>query len=359
MITWPQSLPQVPLDSGYSSQRVGGYVAQNMDDGPPYQRPTGMSYAVVTPSYLLTTQQMNVLEDFYRFDLANGTQRFMWPNPLGNSEIATPTTFATEATGTDTYTLTDGVNPVKNPIITSIHQTDWQGRQLLYPTPRTNLLIHSNFEGGIGFATFSGNVNAASGLVWPGAITTGAAFTSNSAVSYLYNPGPSSGPVNMTFSVIIKMDDGGAPVIKDSNSDSDFMLVLNSGAYAASNIQALDGGIYRCSAAISVSTMQNNFGVVKYSTNSARTFVVSAYDLKVSSVLTSYIPTTSTPVTLTDYTLSDNQITLAQVSDGATLDWTGTYGNHVVQLDQSQGGLKVSSASAGYWDVSLSLMVLS
>lgn len=87
MVTWPTTLPQKPLADGYTSKRVGGYIQQQMDDGPPYQRPTGTSYEVVTCTYMLTWAQKAILDAFYQTDIANGTQRFTWPHPVSEANV--------------------------------------------------------------------------------------------------------------------------------------------------------------------------------------------------------------------------------------------------------------------------------
>lgn len=218
------------------------------------------------------------------------------------------------------------VSSAKLKRVDAIHRTDWQGRQLLYPTARTNVMTQSEFPNGlVDTSTHGGNASAASGLAWNGGITTGIAFTSNSASSYAYkNSTLGSTPATVTFSCVIKMDDGGVPVISGITTTGDCSFVLNNAPQSADTIIPLAGGLYRCSRTIAYTGSNAYVGVVKYTTQSARTFVVSAYDLKVAPALSSYIKTGTTAATVTDYTLSGSTVNFGQVpASGAVCDWTG------------------------------------
>lgn len=82
MPTWPGSLPQYPLQDGYSAAEPNGLLASAMDQGPPKVR--RRFSAAVTPvqcSWKLTDAQKATLKAFVKTDLAGGALTFTWPNP--------------------------------------------------------------------------------------------------------------------------------------------------------------------------------------------------------------------------------------------------------------------------------------
>jgi hypothetical protein len=129
---------------------------------------------------------------------------------------------------------------------------------------------------------------------------TGVAFGHDGAtVSYVYKLGVATSST-VTFSVFVRMDDGEAPSFGSSsatNSSNDFVIVL--GALVASpltySVEDYGNGMYRVSVTATSGTASANTGILKYNTNSSRTFKVSGYQIENSaSFPTSYIPTTST-----------------------------------------------------------------
>lgn len=214
--------------------------------------------------------------------------------------------------------------------VTAMHRTDWQGRQLLYPTARTNLLTQSECVNGLSdLHPQAGNISTATALAWPGGITTGIAFGGGAVSSYAYKQAAYAPSTVYTASFIIKMDDGGPPVVGINSNSGDFGVVIASVVTTEpSSITPLGDGLYRVSmTAITTSGAPGgNTGIVKYAAQSARTFVVSGYQLEQADDATSYIATTTVTRTVTDYTYTaDGQVTLGQVpSTGAVLDWDGT-----------------------------------
>jgi hypothetical protein len=132
---------------------------------------------------------------------------------------------------------------------------------------------------------------------------TGVAFGHDGAtVSYVYKIGVATSST-VTFSVFVRMDDGGAPSFGSSgatNSSNDFVIVL--GALVASpltySVEDYGNGMYRVSVTATSGTASANTGILKYNTNSSRTFKVSGYQVENSaSFPTSYIPTTGSSQT--------------------------------------------------------------
>jgi hypothetical protein len=74
------------------------------------------------------------------------------------------------------------------------------------------------------------------------------------------------------------MDDGSAPRTASQNATDDFRLVVNGASYQAVSLLALGDGFYRLSSAPMLITAAN-IGIVKYATNSAKSFTATAYSL--------------------------------------------------------------------------------
>lgn len=96
------------------------------------------------------------------------------------------------------------------------------------------------------------------------------------------------------LSVIVRMDDGNAPVFNSpgaADPGNDFVLVVKGDATSPQQytVTALGGGLYRvaCAYTANVSVL-GNWGVVKYAGNSTRGFKVTAYQLERSPTLTAY-----------------------------------------------------------------------
>lgn len=218
----------------------------------------------------------------------------------------------------------DGANRVfshyagPNSPVLAVYRTDWQGRRKLYATPRTNLITDSGFltTAGSGAATpasFTGVTGTTKGLHLPAG-----------AASYSYFSLDKIGG-DATFSVFLRMDDGGAPVPGNGPyAGYDFIMRVwgGSGSGAALStlvVTDLGGGLYKCSVKAAAVAVGSLTGVYKYATNSARGLTITGYQLEIDTSGV-YIPTETDPVTITDYTLdADNRITLAVAPPKGTL----------------------------------------
>lgn len=118
------------------------------------------------------------------------------------------------------------------------------------------------------------------------------------AASYAYKQYASfSASVAYTLSVIVKMDDGNAPSFSNvggsASANNSLALVIRGNATTPSLniVDNLGGGLFRISATDATSAVGvANIGVVKYTTNDARTFKVTGYKLEVGSTATAYTP---------------------------------------------------------------------
>lgn len=208
--------------------------------------------------------------------------------------------------------------------VQALHRTDWQGRQLLSPTLRTNLIPDSGFlttagSGAATSASFAGVPGTTKGLHLPGGI-----------VGYSYFLQAKIEGV-ATFSVFVRMDDGAAPVPGNSGlAGYDFSIRIWGGASAGIAMSTLvvtnlGGGLYKCLVKASDVSTGTLTGVYKFASNSARGLTITGYQLEIDTSGV-YIPTTESAGAVTDYAVSsDGVVTMGEVPvTGAVLDWDGT-----------------------------------
>jgi hypothetical protein len=149
---------------------------------------------------------------------------------------------------------------------------------------RRNLFTGSEFARGLTDAPVSGDVTATafSGL----SMGTGIAFGTAGVTAYAYksNFTPDAGRL-YGFSAYVRMDDGNAPAFGSATKEdasNDFAIIVGNGAVSplTYSIENMGGGLYRVSSAQAAFAAHTNNGIVKYNTNSARTFKVSGYQIE-------------------------------------------------------------------------------
>ena len=200
----------------------------------------------------------------------------------------------------------------------NIYRTDWQGRQLLYPTPRTNYRKYSNnFLDSSYSVTNSAvtanavlgpdSVNNASAWIPVASAPTGAYQTllqvytsiSNKVVWFLKADGITK--YDVTF--------GNGDYSKLDLSAGTFVVAQN----FSGSIEALSGGWYRLNyetayvGPTGAALCLNSLSEATTGSNGCYVFEFGEYDTE--GVL---IPTSGSPVTLTDYTLTGTTVNLAQ-----------------------------------------------
>lgn len=166
---------------------------------------------------------------------------------------------------------------------------------------RTNLLTYSEFPNGVTDApTRGGSVTGTSLPSWLGHFTTGLAFPSG-ITSFAYKNQSYVAGQKYVLSFFLAMDDGGVPVGGVNNASYDFGVVMNNTLIPAASITAthLGGGVYRVSALHTAVDGSSNTGVIKYSTQTARPFKVTGYQLEQAATAGPYIPTQASQVTRT------------------------------------------------------------
>lgn len=161
---------------------------------------------------------------------------------------------------------------------------------------RSNLLTYSGIETGVAGMT-AANVSDAS-IAWLGALSAGISFGDNTTTRFAYRVNflNQIGVVYM-LSVFVRMDDGGVPVFGGTGPTNDGGLVIGGQIVTSVTAQHVGGGIYRLSGSRSHTEINSANGVIKYTSNSARGFKVSGYQLEAASTVSPYIPTTTVAVT--------------------------------------------------------------
>lgn len=88
MNNWPTDLPSSPLLEGYKEQPVDSRLVSLTDSGYSKIRNRFMAVPInVTENYLLTKAQRNILLNFYKNFLGNGTSIFIKKNPITETDL--------------------------------------------------------------------------------------------------------------------------------------------------------------------------------------------------------------------------------------------------------------------------------
>lgn len=275
-----------------------------------------------------------------------------------------PTTSAI-ATATPAYypAAGDGFEPVfdldyTQPSQPQIFVSDWEGNQLQYPTPRTNLLIRSqeldNAAWTHPFASVTPNADTA-----PDGTLTADKITPDTSNNTHYNAqSPATAPfTTYTKSVFAKAAGYNWLGIQTKTADGVFHLALfdlSTGSLGAttlstSTITRAPNGYYRCTMTYTSGAGAGAANDAFFASNLANfsAFVgdgtsgiyLWGAQTEVGAVASSYIPTTSATVTVTDYTLSTTGLVTFAVAPlaGAAITWSGSYFWRVrFDMDQSE-----------------------
>jgi len=85
--TWPASLPQKPLISGFSQSPQDNRVSFRPDVGPPIERRRAtvrmQLYKMQFPP--MTATQLATFEAWFHDDLADGSLHFLWADPVSGT----------------------------------------------------------------------------------------------------------------------------------------------------------------------------------------------------------------------------------------------------------------------------------
>lgn len=245
-------------------------------------------------------------------------------------------------------------NPVSTPNVTAIHRTDWQGRQLLYPTARTNWLTRSQSLTNAAWTTVNATVVAAS-VTAPDGSASMFRLTASSTAECQVNQRVTSPPIaRVTWSGFVAVESANIVAVQVNQRNAGFINIRASAininiatgavgaeyvlAGAAANgfiavsLIAIGGGIFQFFVSFDVDPLTANYSVYAgpAASMTSRTATsgtsILLWGLAAQTGGGAYIPTTTAPVTVTDYTYtSAGLVTLGQVpAVGAVLDWDGS-----------------------------------
>lgn len=158
---------------------------------------------------------------------------------------------------------------------------------------RRNLLTETEFRNGlIDAPTRDGLISATTLNGYQGAIVFGHDGVTS---SFAYKSISVTALTTYNISVVVEMSDGLAPTFGSSfgsDSANDFVFVVAAAAVSpiTYSVKNFGGTLYRVSATYTAPGAVNGItvGIVKYATNSSRTFKVSAYQLELGSTSTEY-----------------------------------------------------------------------
>ena len=89
MATWPTTLPQSPLQAGFSESLPNNVIRTSMDLGPPKVR--RRDTAGVRPMVFkmkMSTAQVATLETFFEDDLSSGVMPFYYTHPRTGATVS-------------------------------------------------------------------------------------------------------------------------------------------------------------------------------------------------------------------------------------------------------------------------------
>lgn len=189
-----------------------------------------------------------------------------WSNPSARKQVANKS-WQTEMGGTWLGEYTTEANA----------RVGWISNYGLNPTPEGNLST---------YGASSGVANATTSIQ---GFTNSIQFNAGSSI-YAYCPLTLISGLTYTVSFFVQMDDGSVPTVGINNGTGDFGVVYNSNlASGGTTVTLITGSIYRISYPFVATTGNVNFGVVKYSGQSAKTFRMSGLQINFGNTPVAYV----------------------------------------------------------------------
>ena len=234
--------------------------------------------------------------------------------------------------------------PISKASVSAIHRTDWQGRQLLYPTARTNFILQS---GNLATSPWvlGSNTSLSAASVGPDGATLDAfaVITSPGGLNPFVNQNFIPANTSIAYTIWIRGGTVAHGRIQSYDNTANASLsgsasiisgpgtITNSGIspFSFDGLSASQWTQVKITAI--AGNLINNVGVYlqpynqSYVLNSGDSVYFSKPQFEYGTTVGSYILTTTTAATLTDYTLTGTTVNLAQAPAAtATTDWDGT-----------------------------------
>ena len=180
------------------------------------------------------------------------------------------------------------------------------GQALTIEGGTTNLVTYSD-PTALGQIATNGNVSIAAAGAVGAAFAGGVVFGDNSVARHAYQVPGVAVRTTYVMSVFVRMDDASAPVPGGNSAGNDFGLVC-AGTLVASGmaVRSLGDDLYRVSVVYTTPSPigVNNWGIAKYTGQSAKTFKVTGYQVEQKSHITSYVATSGATATRSPETLT-------------------------------------------------------
>jgi len=249
------------------------------------------------------------------------------------------------------------------PASPSFYRTDWQGRQRMYPTARTNYCPRSqDIEV---WTQTSGAITTANQTTAPDGTTTADKLATSGTLAGYANAGTTianatkfvasayfkniDSPVSQIY--IRTAANSGAVAIAWSGS-SITSVTPTQGATSA-GFEAVGGGWYRVWTAGTTAEANPIFRLYPGNLNTTESVYVWGAQIEAdngSGKPTAYIPTTTAAVTVTDYNISNGVITLAETPvTGAALSYDNSVLPSPYYIFATGDGVRTTFAYDGVW----------
>jgi hypothetical protein len=147
------------------------------------------------------------------------------------------------------------------------------------------------------YPTRGGNIVQAATAI--NGFTNSVEFQNNLALSFAYKTFTAVPTTTYVFSCFVQMNDNSVPNPGANVGSADFSIIISGEVATNLNVQSTaTSNVYRVSGTFTAINTVANHGVLKYTTQSAKGFKVTGYQLEIGDVATAYIPTTTAAVSV-------------------------------------------------------------
>jgi hypothetical protein len=220
-----------------------------------------------------------------------------------------------------------------------------------FVTPGNNLATYSEPTSIAGQLALASGVFAPGPAVFPSQRGGSIIFGDNSIQRYGYASAVLAGSITYVVSAFVRMDDGGTPVPSALTTTGDFNLTLATSVLSAPVVISLGLGLYRVYATAATGASPNqSAGIVKQTTQSARGFLATGFQVEPGTVPTAYNPTGVTTGNLGLMVEEGTTNLLTANQSSVETDTTG--------LGANSGPETISRDTSTFWQGAASLKVV-